>query len=290
MTMVSVLGSSAADGTAAAENAAAASDTHSNAWAESIDNDKSNQALESFKKQAISSMGEIASTFGGPYQYLKHHLKLEPNDADERDKSIALRDSFTAAMEQMFPELPDMLYHHESKMTGVSEEDLGQTPPTCCHMTALGHDLAASTKDPPGTQLFGELIDMYLTDGFKTSNEPLLVTQPDELAHLGLKLPEVQGTLATASLGYIKGFARTSSMLAFVHWCWVHGHDLEVLHPNLHKSLLTIYVHYMPLETKVDEALKNMKVSCTGSIRRPPNIVGIVSTIHKLVVGTIPLC
>jgi hypothetical protein len=220
---------------------------------------------------------------------LKHHLKLEPTDETERQASLQLRDAFTNGMDAMFPELQDTLYHHDTKIPSiVTDDDMAVTQPLVVHITALGYDLAASTKDPPGTQLFAELIDLYLTDGFKTSNEPLLVTQPSDLAHLGLRLPQAQGTLATASLGYIKGLARTQSMLAFVHWCWVHGHDLANINPILYKSLLTIYVHYMPLDSKMDEALKNMKVSCAGSIRRPPNVIGIVSMIQKLVTSTMP--
>ncbi len=270
--------------------AAAASDTHSNGWAESIAaTDSTAAALTTFKKIALTSIDGIGVTFGGPYQYLKHHLKLEPKDETERQASLQLRDAFTNAMDDMFPELQDTLYHHESKMPPIiTDDDMAVSQPVAVHITSLGYDLAASTKDPPGTQLFTELVDLYLTDGFKTSNEPLLVTQPGELAHLGLQLPQAQGTLATASLGYIKGLARTSSVLAFVHWCWVHGHDLANINPILHKSLLTIYVHYMPMDSKVDEALKNMKVSCAGSIRRPPNVIGIVSMIHKLVTGTMP--
>ena len=123
--------------------------------------------------------------------------------------------------------------------------------------------------------------------GFKTANEPLLMSQPEELAHLGLTIAAgseaVSHPLATASLGYVKGFARSLTIITVLHWCWIKGYDLSMLNPTLYSSVLTVYGHYYPQESKVEESLKNMRISCAGSIRRPPNVIQTVSTIHKLV-------
>ena len=166
------------------------------------------------------------------------------------------------------------------------DEELAHTPPQAFHLSSFGYAACASLKDPPGPQLWKLLLEFYLLDGFKTSNEPLLVSQPDELAHQGLvqNFPgEPDGTLACASLGYVKGFARTTSALAIAYFCFANQIDLKDICPKLHTSMRAVYAHYLPMESKVEESLKNMKISCTGSIRRPPNVVQQTSTILRLV-------
>ena len=95
--------------------------------------------------------------------------------------------------------------------------------PTILRIAACAYDKAASTQDPPGWRLFLEVMELILQDGFKTANELLIFTQPDELAHTGLAPVEIAKDqphpLATANLGYVKGFARVTTILAILHWC-----------------------------------------------------------------------
>ena len=62
-------------------------------------------------------------------------------------------------------------------------------------------------------------MELILQDGFETANEPLLLAQPDELAHTGLDpvefVKDQPRPLAIASLGYVEGFARVATILAF---------------------------------------------------------------------------
>ena len=131
-----------------------------------------------------------------------------------------------------------------------------------------------------------ELIEQMWLRGFCTASEPLYVTQPDKLSHQGLALTEfIQSEphpLSVASLGYIKGYGRCTTLLAMLHWMWQNGLILEDINPKLHLSCHTVYVYAWNMETRLDETMKNLSLSCAGSIRRPPNVVGIVSMIKNL--------
>ena len=134
--------------------------------------------------------------------------------------STTLRNAFAKALAEMLPELDDVSYHHETRIPFIhSEDEMATHLPNILHIAACAYDKAVSTKDPLGRRLFLELMELILQDGFKTANEPLLFTQPDELAHTGLDpvefVKDQPHPLATASLGYVKGFARVTTILAF---------------------------------------------------------------------------
>jgi len=129
-----------------------------------------------------------------------------------------------------------------------------------------------------------EFISEY---GFKTASEPLIGTQPEALAHRGLTninvvAPNLPNPLASQSIGYIKGLGRVTTVMAFLLECKRKMIDLAAVHPLFYQSLLTIYVHRFACDNKMEETLKNMKISCTGALRKPPNVVAIVSMSIKL--------
>ena len=120
-------------------------------------------------------------------------------------------------------ELGDVSYHHEASILFIhSEDEMATQLPYILHITAWAYDKAASMKDPLGRHLFLELMELILQECFETATEPLLFTQPDELAHMGLDpvefVKDQPHPLATASLGYVKGFARVAAILAFLRW------------------------------------------------------------------------
>ena len=228
---------------------------------------------------------------GGPYQYLSANLMLDADLADPIacESSLKLQNDFAKDLCTYFPELDDVLYHHETHVPSLkSDDDMATSSPICFHISALGYCAPlCSEKDPPGSHEFLELLDLVLADGFKTANEPLLVTQPDELSHQRLARSPFCGSethpLATASLGYVKGLRRTQTILAFAHWCIYTSVDLASVHPVLYNSILTIYGHRLDIDNKLEEVMKNMKISCSGSIRKPPNVIQMCSMCHKLV-------
>ena len=166
-------------------------------------------------------MEALADTYGGPYQYLRTKLKLEPEDEKKAQAlNITLRNAFTQALVEMLPELDDVSYHHETRIPfyPLRRRD-GNAIALYSPHHSLGVRQGCFNEGSPGRQLFLELMEWILQDGFKTANEPLLFTQPDELAHTGLDPVEFAKDqphpLATASLGYVKGFARVATILAF---------------------------------------------------------------------------
>ena len=133
--------------------------------------------------------------------------------------------------------------------------------------------------------MFGQLTEQILMDGFLTSGDPLLVVQPAMDGGLvQLWQPEVAGNepLRSASLGYVKGMAVASSLLMLLHYCFQNSVDLQTVHPQLCTSVLKIFVHHMPSQTKQDEALKNLKLSARGSIRKMANVIQIAQMIKNL--------
>jgi hypothetical protein len=192
---------------------------------------------------------------------------------------------FATFLWNTFPETDDTLYHHSGPIPSVSDDDLSNALPVCVHVAALGYHKTCSLKPPPGTALFGQLTEQIFMDGFLTSGDPLLVVQPAMDGGLvQLWQPEAFGSepLRSASLGYVKGMARASSLLMILHYCFKNSVDLHTVHPKLYISVLKIFVHHMPSQTKTDEALKNLKLSARGSIRKMANVIQIAQMIKNL--------
>ena len=236
---------------------------------------ESDVELASFKKVMEEEARKIMVERGGPAQYLNAMSAEEKAD-------------FAKFLWKTFPEQDCHLYHHEQKIPSVTDADIGSSTPTIVHIAALGFSPDCSLKPPPGKEVFTALVDQYLQDGFVTSCEPLLVVQTREAASYA-GMPQFWTApsgpaLATFSLGYIKGMARVVSLLTIVHRAWKMGLNLEEKHPVMFKSLLTIHVHHMEMVSKVDEALKLMKLSARGNIRKKTNVIQtvvIVKNLHK---------
>ena len=159
------------------------------------------------------------------------------------------------------------------------------------HMSACGVIAnLCSVKDPPGILLSKNLFELMIDNGFCTASEPLLVYQPEELAHRNLPIPAFlseglqpnQTPLATQSLGYVKGLARTQVATAWCVMCWQQSIPWATEHPKMLQSFRCVYAHHLLLDTPVEIATKNLKISCTGSIRKPPNAIGMVMMIQRL--------
>ena len=118
-------------------------------------------------------------------------------------------------------------------------------------MAALGWGDHSSARGHTDNEVAGELLDLILKNGFDT-NEPILVTQPAEmlvkmeagpaclpalafLSEQGLGLTEewsapfVEGSsgLRAGSVGYYKGKARASVLLAVLVVCKQRGLDVK---------------------------------------------------------------
>jgi hypothetical protein len=229
--------------------------------------------VDGFNKQLSDDLKVIVGKFIGPAQYLQALTDQEKQD-------------FVDYLWQYFPERDDLLYHYGRDLPPVEEGDIGMTPATIVHVAALGFDADCSLKPPPGKELFRQLSEHMLQDGFLTTGEPLLVVQSHEPAiSLNAPWPSPGGSgpgLVAASLGYLKGMARSVTALLLVHRAWRLGLDMRQAHPKLYDSFLKIYVHHVRQPTKTDEALHNMKLSARGSIRKKTNLIQTVMMVSKL--------
>jgi hypothetical protein len=141
---------------------------------------------------------------------------------------------------------------------------------------------ACSVKPPPGRDVFRQLCEHIMKDGFVTSGEPLLVSQPEDLQVPVEPPQEAPMGHGPHSLGYIKGQARSTTLLTVLHYCYSKNVDLKKIHPVLYESCLKIYILKVQYSTKADEALANMKLSARGSVRRANNLVITVMMLHNL--------
>ncbi|CAK0907391.1 unnamed protein product, partial [Prorocentrum cordatum] len=191
-------------------------------------------------------------------------------------------DSFTAKKEfleylkRVFPEKDDVHYEH-GVLDPILEMDRAGSLPQCVHVSALSFLPACSLKPPPGCDVTDQLVGEIFQDGFVTASDPLLVTQPAELASLS-EDDDARGFY----LGYAKGQARAVAILSILLYFMKNEYDLKVVHLKLYESILAIYVHSMKVNSKEEEALLNMKLSCRGSIRRANNIVEVVFMLQNL--------
>eukprot|EP00438_Fugacium_kawagutii_P012481 Skav236403 [mRNA] locus=scaffold1702:119198:123414:- [translate_table: standard] len=90
------------------------------------------------------------------------------------------------------------------------------------HAACLGFSVKSSIKGAPNNVKVKEMISFYLLDGFVTSLEPLVVTQPaDLLVQAGLrKLPTPWKGMDAFSVGYSKGYSRAVSLLGLLLICF----------------------------------------------------------------------
>ena len=126
--------------------------------------------------------------------------------------------AFVAWQWETFPEKDEFLYHHSS--------DLPAVVPLLVHLIALGYDDECSLNPLPGPKISTLLIEQYLQHGFMTSGEPLLVVQSQNIDNCpdapwaSESFGPGKKALAANSLGYLKGFARVSSLMMMLHVTW----------------------------------------------------------------------
>ena len=226
-------------------------------------------AQEAFVKRMTVEMENIGKTYGGPLQFLMTLATDEIN-------------AFADHLFQTYFERDDVAYHTEARIPPTTEEEMGSVPPVAVGVHTLGFSKDCTMKPPPGRSLFNLLIEQYLLDGFVTSSEPLLVAQSRKADQSLRQFYQGDNPLPTFSLAYIKGMARVCSLFALLYKVWKLGIELQSVHKTLYESVRVVYVHHIEQPSKMDEALKNMKLSCRGSIRKATNVIEVVMMLKNL--------
>ena len=152
----------------------------------------------------------VVKEHGGPTQYLRHQLE-----------SIDDATKFAMWLWETFPEEDRQHYEHMRQLPPATTDDRGITPPLCVHVSSLGYAQECSLKEYPTLQVFGELIEQYIVEGFIKSSDPLIfsdvVTLPTPCPTL---VEDEQDGIYPFTIGYVKGMARSCNVLALLHCLW----------------------------------------------------------------------
>ena len=136
----------------------------------------------------------------------------------------------------------------------ISKDELGKHTPSVFHMASFSFHEDASTKMPPGEHLTLALVDEYLTDGFLSGGEPLLLSVP--LAPMPDSFNDTwvtDDTCLVQGIGYVKAQARMLVLLAMIGLRiedYVSGNALKQVHETLYESVRGVYGHRLAFADK----------------------------------------
>ena len=194
---------------------------------------------ETFRDEALAILSEDLRKWNGPAQYLQKKFET----AEERDK-------FKDALNLAFPQRPELIYHGSSILPGSLDTEM------ILQLSDLGFTENTSTKPPPFLRTCLLLLDEFLTNTVQTQREPLLLSQGG-------------GKEASFWACYVKGSARSCTMLYLAAQVIQRRWQLSVLHPDLLHSMTAVYAKRGILTSDSQSiALQNAKLSQQGSIRR----------------------
>ena len=228
----------------------------------------------SWSAQVLQSCEQALAETGGPVQYLE--AVLQHGNAQE----------FLTWLWDTFGELDDVFYTHKN-LVRVNEAEEGSVTASVVHVCALGFTECCAVKPPCGPDLCKKLQAQYVVEGFVTASQPLLVTVPpveQSLGPCGLEAPWAAGapeSLQAFGLGYVKGFARATSLLMLLHKIMRLGLTSD-MSDSFRRSVQQIHVHRSAHTSKLEEALANMRLSARGSLRQANNTIQTVLMIMKL--------
>ena len=220
----------------------------------------------------------VLEACGGPAQYLEKKLSGQ-----------AAQDSFLSWLWKEFPLRSDKLYNLDTPLPTVNFKERAESLPSKVHIGTLGFMMACSLKPPPSSHAAHTLCQHLLTEGFLSSDKPLLVKHLHDSEILaGLSAPwskEACGQpLAAFSLGYVKGMLRASTVLALLHLFWEDGNGSSLLaaFPTFKESCEVVYVHHVSLPSVESEVFNNFLISIRDSISKPPNFMTWLHTLRAL--------
>ena len=223
----------------------------------------------------------VCNNYGGPQQFLKARL-------GSKEAQI----KFAKQLRATLPPVMDKTYCHDWPLPAIREEDMASTPALVVHLSVLGYDLACTTKHPPLAETCRKIMEEVLVDGFVTASEPLKVMSlgthdvdflpSSSEGHLhaawqdqAATVPDM--TIPSASLGYVKGMARATTILALLYILIEDGVDLAVHYPKIYSTASAVNVYHLQYVDKAAVAFANARFSVRGSIRRAPTVWVLVN-------------
>ena len=214
-----------------------------------------------FSDFAFQELMKSVKPFGGPKAWIWSNFQASPQKLE----------SYLHWLWITFPEKSDVFYHTTKAFpnmlpcTDVLDlKQLANETPVAVHVSTLAFHVGSSLKPPPGQEKFGKLLGHYLQDGVVTAPEPLFGMFPYKKSQIPISSKPWMGDLEQVSIGYIKGEARTTTLHAFLVWCWKTGVNIKSVHPVLWESVCAIYLHMFEPNSQLAAAMSNMKMSSRG--------------------------
>jgi hypothetical protein len=156
-----------------------------------------------FRDAFLCKMKGIYDTFGGPRQFL-----------NRRFSTPELKQEFALHLFQTYMMRDNLEYTFGELLEGKVPDP----PQAIFHVAMLTFDNEGSIKGNPLSATSMLLVDEFVTHGFITQGDPLLVAARPQLQKAAVRSPWAslcRGSSCTPfSVGYIKGQARTTTLLS----------------------------------------------------------------------------
>lgn len=235
-----------------------------------------------FREAVMQAAEEALSKCGGPMQYLESKLTGQPKV-----------EKYMAWLWDQFP--PSETKALQTNLPFPMHDDAPAVSPGLVHIAMLSFRANSTPKEPTRTKTALELIESYLMDTFLTKHEPLLlhtggITGIHEHATWGAApawQPVVDvdvglNFIPPFSIRHHKAAARTSSLHLLLYLLFEDGMEMRNNHPTLWQSIREIHAYDMAFTSAKEEVFSSFRMSCRGSIRRPPNVLTWCITLQKL--------
>ena len=148
------------------------------------------------------------------------------------------------------------------------------------HLRHFAFDERASLQASPELQQSNLLIDRYVSEGFLTELDPIVVRDrsPDPPSR----------DVGNFEIGYLKGQARLLTLLSFCHYLYSHDEKLPDI---IQATAATIHCRSDPVEGPQNELFAGMKIGYRGGLRKAPSVIQWAKSLMRLqkVAGIIPV-
>ena len=165
------------------------------------------ESTDDYVQWAGSQFKEICAQYGGPQQYLK--------------STTHSMSAFAEAIRAYLP-VPETV---QELTAGVPAE--GEA--FWAHVSSLGYSSLATTKPPPSVKATSLISADMLLNGVVTAHNPLLAW-----------FPEAVPTEKDFNICWVKGMARSCTILTHMKLAMEHGVQLELVHPRLYDSVVKL--------------------------------------------------
>ena len=204
--------------------------------------------LQNFREKASVCGENVLKMFAGPWQFLNHKFSSEESKAE-----------FASWLQSKFPRRYDLTYVDPNTLPGDCDQRF------IVSASDLGWASSSSTKPPPYLHTSVSLLDEYLTRGFVSQGDELILWRGQNQSVLPDNTP--------FWTHYVKGAARSGTLLFLLALVKEADWELAVLCPSLYGSILAIHCRVdMSCHDIQAVAYQNAMLSEAGSLRKAHDV------------------